>query len=53
MGESVLEKVQENGRVELAVLGGGVQVRMKVRREMVYHRLYPFLLYITSSKTLH
>ena len=30
----MLEKVQENGRVELGVLGGGVQVRMKVRREV-------------------
>ena len=27
----MLEKVQENGRVELGLLGGGVQVRMKVR----------------------
>ena len=30
----MLEKVQENGRVELRVLGGGVQVGMKVRREV-------------------
>lgn len=30
----MLEKVQENGGVELRVLGGGVHVRMKVRREV-------------------
>ena len=30
----MLKKVQENGRVELGVLGGDVQVRMNVRREV-------------------
>ena len=30
----MLEKVHDDGRVEIGVLGGGVQVRMKVRREV-------------------